>query len=83
MKLRPKQELKTKTNQPSDNGGGSLNLEVPPEATGLYFMEGFSEQFEDIFYNGVRVCSAHDLELILHHLLEMQMAVDIGFCIKR
>ena len=61
----------------------SLNINVPEGAHGLYFMEGFSEQFEDIFYNGVRVCSAHDLELILHHFLEMQMAIDIGFCIKR
>jgi len=61
----------------------SINLPVPEGATGLHFLEGFSEQFDDIFYAGVRVCSVHDLELILHHLLEMQMAVDIGFCIKR
>ena len=68
----------------NDEGNGAgINIDVPEGARGLYFVAGFSEQFEDIFYDDVRVCSAYELEIILHHLFELQVALDIGFCIRR
>ena len=53
-----------------------------PTVTKLVFSQGFGQQFSEIVYDGVLVCTGQELEEFLHRLALQQIDVYTGLCIR-